>query len=348
MPTDVKCPHCGNKFDVEGVMAGELEQRFKKEYENKLQQSLGSVEAEKNVLKEEQRLFEEKKRRENELFAQKVIQEKQKMEAEIQERMRKSISSDFENQLKMLEQNNKETEEKLKLSRQKELEYLQKEQTLKNKEEEMEINIQKRLQEERSSLSEDLRKLEEQKSAAKETEYQLKVKELEKQLDDQRKLAEEMKKKAEQGSMQLQGEVLELFLENILRENFTSDNIEEVSKGSEGADCIQTVRDNTGREYGKIIYESKRTKSWSNNWLSKLKTDMRSSGADVAILVTQAFPKDMYRFGEKEGIWICNYEEVTAVASILREAIMKIGDARKAEENKGEKIAALIQLLYRQ
>src|SRR5262249_24510543 len=79
-----------------------------------------------------------------------------------------------------------------------------------------------------------------------------------------------------------------------------------------------------------------------NNWLSKLKTDMRNSGAEVAILVTQVFPKDMYQFGEREGVWICSYEEVRAVASILRDAVIKIGDARKAEENKGGKM----QLLY--
>jgi len=343
MPTDIKCPHCGKKFDVEGVIAGEMEEHFRKEYENKLQQSLSTVESEKNALKEEQRLFEEKKQRENELFQRKVIQERQKIEVELQEKLRKSISSDFENQLRMLEENNKENEEKLKLSRQKELEYLQKEQALKTREEEMEISVQRKMQEERSRLAEELRKLEEQKSAAKETEYQLKLRELEKQLDDQKKLAEEMQKRAEQGSMQLQGEVQELLLESILREQFPMDSIQEVSKGVEGADCIQIIRDNNDREYGKIIYESKRTKNWSNNWTSKLKTDMRNAGADAAILVTQAFPKGMHQFGEKDGIWICSYGEVAAIAAILRQAIVRIGDARKSEENKGEKM----QLLYK-
>jgi len=342
MGANIKCPNCGHAIDVEGAITVELEQHLQKEYDSKFQQSLKNFEQKRIALREEQRLFEEKKQKENELFAQKVIKEKQKMEAEIAEKLRKSISSDFENQLRILEENNKDNEEKLKLSRQKELEFLQKEQMLQNKEAEIEISIQRKLQEERIKLSEELRKLEEQKTANKENEYLLRLRELEKQLEDQKKLAEEMKRKADQGSTQLQGEVQELMLEEILRESFPSDSIGEVIKGAEGADCIQIVRNHSGRDYGKIIYESKRTKNWSNHWISKLKSDMRTSGADAAILVTQAFPKDMDQFGEKEGIWVCNYSEVTALASIIRDAIIRISDAKRSEENKGEKM----QLLY--
>lgn len=162
------------------------------------------------------------------------------------------------------------------------------------------------------------------------------------QLNEQKKLADEMKRRAEQSSMQRQGEVQELLLESILKENFPFDIIEEVGKGVEGADCIQVVRNNSGTACGKIIYESKRTKTWSNNWVDKLKADMRSRGADVAILVTQAFPKDMERFGEKDGIWICNFTEVNSVAHLLRNGIIKVHDIQKSEENKGDKM----QLLY--
>jgi hypothetical protein len=342
MGANIKCPSCGHAIDVEGAIAGELEQQLQKEYESKFQQSLKNIELDRTSLKEEQRVFEEKKKKENELFAQKVIQEKQKMEAEIAEKLRKSISSDFENQLRFLEENNKDNEEKLKLSRQKELEFMQKELALKNKEAEMEIAIQRQLQEERAKLSEELRKLEEQRVANKENEYQLKLREMEKQLDDQKMLAEEMRRKAEQGSMQLQGEAQELLLEEMLKESFPYDSIEEVKKGLEGADCIQVVRNLTGRDYGRIIYECKRTKNWSNNWISKLKSDLRNSGADSAILVTQAFPKDMNQFGEIDGVWVCNYSEVTPLAAIIRDSIIRISDAKRSEENKGEKM----QLLY--
>jgi len=124
--------------------------------------------------------------------------------------------------------------------------------------------------------------------------------------------------------------------------NFPFDLIEEVGKGVEGADCIQTVRNGSGKECGKIIYESKRTKGWSNNWIDKLKADMRSRGADVAILVTQTFPKDMDRFGEKDGIWICSFTEVMSVAAIIRSSVVKVFEIQRSEENKGDKM----QLLY--
>jgi hypothetical protein len=131
-------------------------------------------------------------------------------------------------------------------------------------------------------------------------------------------------------------------LEDILKENFPFDLIEEVGKGVEGADCIQTVRNGSGTPCGKIIYESKRTKGWSNNWVDKLKADKRNTAADIAILVTQTFPKDMEKFGEKEGIWICNFSEVSSVSYLLRTSIIKIHDAQKSQENKGDKM----QMLY--
>ena len=214
----------------------------------------------------------------------------------------------------MLEDNNSETAEKLKEARKKELEFLQKEQQLKNKEAEIEITFQKKLQKETELISERIRIHEAEKNNLKETTYQLRLKELEIQLDEQRRLAEEMKRKAEQSSMQRQGESQELLLENILREHFPFDLIEEVGKGVEGADCIQVVQKQAGNECGRIIYESKRTKTWSNSWVDKLKADMRNQNADVAILVTQAFPKDMERFGESDGIWICTFNEVNSVA----------------------------------
>src|SRR5690606_39794548 len=129
---------------------------------------------------------------------------------------------------------------------------------------------------ERDKLSEDIRRIEMQKTEARDTEYQLRMKEMEKQLEDQKKLVDEMKRKAEQGSMQLQGEVQELALEELLKASFPFDIITEVGKGSRGADCIQAVRNNFGQECGKIIYESKRAQNFSVEWIEKLKKDMRS------------------------------------------------------------------------
>jgi hypothetical protein len=338
----IKCPNCGNEFDVQEVLSADAEQKIRQEYEKLLQQSRNQVSLEKKKLEEDQKLFEEKRKKENELFQQRLQAEKQKLETEINQQLRKSIAADFEYKLQLLQQSAKDNEEKLKTARLKEMEYLQKEEALKVKEQEIELEAKRAMQKERERLSDEIRKMEAQKNEAREHEFQLKVKELEKQLDDQRKLADEMKRKAEQGSMQLQGEVQELLLEEILKDHFPFDSIGEVGKGVEGADCIQVVRDHLGHECGKIIFESKRTKSFNSGWIEKLKADMRNKQADVAILVTQAYPKEMTCFGEKDGVWICSFSEVLALTNALRHTIIRIAETKKAEENKGEKM----QMLY--
>ncbi|MBC7654466.1 MAG: DUF2130 domain-containing protein, partial [Oligoflexus sp.] len=253
--------------------------------------------------------------------------------------------SDFENRLQILQNSNKESEEKLKLSRQKELEFLKKEAELKNKEADLEIVMQRRLQEERNSLAEQIRKQEIEKNQIKDTEYQLKFKEYEKQIEDQKKLVDEMKRKAEQGSMQLQGEVQELIVEELLTSNFPFDIVSEVGKGIRGADCIQTVRNSSGQECGKIIYESKRTKDFGGDWIEKLKKDKIAVGADVAVIVTQCYPKGIDCFAEKDGVWICSFEELKAVAFVLRDGITKLYTATKSQENRGDKMHMLYDYL---
>ena len=267
MANEIKCPNCGHSFDVENVMAADIEQKLQQEFQQKLKYSLDKVEEDKKKLQEEQNLFEEKKKKENEIFAQKLQQEKQKMETELQEKITKSTTADFENKLRLLEDNNKDNEEKLKEARKKELGFLQKEQQLKNKEAELELTLQKKMQEERTAITAQIRRQETEKNLLKENEHNLKLRELEKQLDDQKKLAEQMKRKAEQGSMQLQGEVQELALEELLTANFPFDKISEVGKGVRGADCIQTVRNSIGQDCGKIIYESKRTENFGTDWI---------------------------------------------------------------------------------
>jgi hypothetical protein len=316
MPTEIKCPNCGHQFEPNDAIREEVEKELRSKAAD----------------------WQKKK---NEEFQVKLEEERKRMQQTLEENIRKTISSDFENKLRMLEQNNKDSEEKLKQARQKELEFLQKEQTLKNKEAEMDITIQKKLQMEREKLSEDLRKIEEQKAAAKESENQLRMKELEKQLEDQKKLVDEMRRKSEQGSMQLQGEVQEIALEEILRSNFPFDMIMEVGKGIRGADCIQIVRNSFGQECGKIIYESKRTNAFAVDWIDKLKADMRAQGAEIAVIVTKTMPKEMDCFGVKDGVWVCSFGEVKALAAVLRDGVMRVFNAAKSNENKGDKMHLL-------
>ena len=271
--------------------------------------------------------------------------EKKKMHGELENNLKKNIALEYEAQLEQFQKNATESEIKLQAARVKEVAFLQKEQDLKTKEAELEVTLQRQLIEEREKLQVQLAKEEAEKNNLKEQQFAMRTKELEKQIEDQKKLVEEMRRKQEQGSMQLQGEVQELMLEELLQTTFPFDKIEEVGKGVRGADCIQVVRNQFGNESGKIIYESKRTKDFANEWIEKLKSDMRTLGADVAIIVTQTLPKDMDRFGEKDGVYICTFTEVRSVALLLRNALLKIAEAKKSQENKGDKMVMLYDYL---
>ena len=338
MATEIKCPSCAHVFPMEEAMAEDYKKElrekmvtFTKQKDEEFQRKLAVMENEKQL---QQKAFDIK-----------LAQEKTKLKDDLEENLRKSIAADFETKLQMLEGNAKDNEEKLKLAREKELEFLRREQSLKLKEEEMELAFQRKMQEQRNELVEQIRKQEAEKNSIKDTEHQLRLRELEKQLDDQKKLAEEMKRKAEQGSMQLQGEVQELILEELLRSNFPFDLIEEVGKGVRGADCVQVVRNQFGQECGKIIYESKRTKDFGGDWIEKLKKDMRSMGVDVAVIVSQCYPKGMDCFGQRDGVWICSFEEVNAVAYVLRDGILRLSTAMKSQENRGDKMHMLYDYL---
>jgi len=334
MPTEIKCPNCGHQFPMEEAVSEE----YKKELRSQMQKFV--QDKEKDFQKKQ-----EEKEREYQKKQEEFVRREQELRTTLESNLRKSIGTDYENKFRLLENANKDNEEKLKAAREKELQFLKKEQELVNREAELELSVQRRLQEERNKLSKEIRDIEEQRVAQKETEYQLRLKEKDKQLEDQKSLIEEMRRKADQGSMQLQGEVQELALEELLRVRFPFDEIGPVAKGIRGADCIQTVRNNFGQECGKIIYESKRTQSFSQDWVEKLKADMRSQGAMVAVIVTQAMPKDLDRFGEINGVWVCTFAEVKALSHVLRDGIIRVFNAARSQENKGDKMHMLYDYL---
>ena len=302
MPTNIKCPNCGHEF--------ELNESLRNEVENEL----------RGKMKDWQ------KKKEEEFEKQKALL--------VTEAVNKTAAENAA-KLKQLEEDALLKTKQLQELQKKELDLLRDKNALEEKQKNLEVEIEKRFLEKRKEIDDATIKREQEL-------FDLKTKEYKLQMEQQQKLIEELKRKSEQGSMQLQGESQEKLLEEILKENFPFDTVEEVGKGVEGADCVQIIRNHTGKECGKIIYESKRTKAWSNNWIDKLKADMRNKGADVAILVTQVFPKDMDRFGEKDGVWVCNFSEVAGVAHLLRNGIIKISEAVQSQENKGDKM----QMLY--
>lgn len=317
---NVTCPKCQHNFEPTDAIREEVE----KELRGKMTDWQKKKEEETNAL---------------------LAEQKTKIQNELTEQLKKNISGEYEHKLKLMQDNEANMSKQVNEFRQKELEFLKQVQAIQAKEAELELELQRKLNTERESLKAQIQKEEAERLSIKDQEHVLKVKELEKQLEDQRKLAEEMRRKAEQGSMQMQGEVQELLLEELLKTSFPFDQISEVGKGVRGADCIQLVRNSLGQEAGKIIYESKRTKDFNQEWIDKLKADMRSQGADIAVIVTQTFPKELDRFGEKDGVYICSFQEVKSVALLLRNAILKIHDTKKSQVNKGDKMSFLYDYL---
>jgi hypothetical protein len=341
----ISCPTCQFKFEPGDAFMRDFETQARQKMAAEWNKMKAEVEKDRQVIQHQKELLAKQHEEQEQQVQQRLQVARQQLQKELQDQLRKSIAADFENQLKMLKQSAHENEEKLKEARKKELEFLQKEQALKTKQEQLELEMQKKLLQERERLSFEIREVEKQKLQQAEDEFKLRLAEKEKQLEDQKKLAEEMRRKAEQGSMQLQGEVQELMLEEILRTGFPFDKVVPVGKGVRGADCMQVVCNPFGNECGKIIYESKRTKDFAHDWIDKLKADMRSQGADIAVIVTQALPKDMDRFGEKEGVYICTFAEVRSLASVLRTSIIKVFSLSKTQENKGDKMHMLYDYL---
>jgi hypothetical protein len=356
MSTSVICPNCNTQFEPTAAIAQSVREELSKEFNKKWLEK--QKEREELYLQRENQLQQQQKdkedqyhKREQQLqqqqqdFTKKLEDEKRLMEATLRLEMQAKVGADYEHKLRLLEDDNKTKESKLTEAREKELDFMRKMQELKTKEQELELEMQRRMLAERERIEEDVKKNVEEKNKVNITEFEMKLKERDKQLEDQKRMIEEMKRKSEQGSMQLQGEVQELALEDLLRSTFPFDVVSEVGKGKRGADCILTVRNSYGQECGKIIFESKRTKDFGTDWIEKLKVDMRTTGSDLAVLVTQATPKDMDSFGEREGVWICNFREVRAVVAVLRDLILKVYNAKKSQDNKGDKMTLLYNYL---
>ena len=194
-------------------------------------------------------------------------------------------------------------------------------------------------------LSEQLKKEAQKIRKAEQSKIDLKLSEKEQIIDQLKKQLQEAQRKAEQGSIQLQGEAQELAIEEWLRGQFPLDAIEEIKKGQSGADCLQIVNTRARQNCGSIYYESKRTKSFAPRWIDKFKADIREKNANIGVLVTESMPKGMDRLGLIEGIWVCSFDEFKGLCTVLRESVIQIDDAIGAQENKGDKMSMLYDFL---
>ena len=263
-----------------------------------------------------------KQQYENEIGkTKKAIEEKAKKEA--QESLNIKIS-DLNEQLEEKTKNLKEAQRQ-------ELELRKRQRELVEKEEKLELELSRKIDAERQKII--------QKTSKEfEETHRLKDAEKDKQLDDMKKQIDELKRKSEQGSQQMQGEVLELELEESLKEEFPFDVIEPVAKGVKGGDIIQTVKTQSGRICGKILWETKRTKNWSDSWIQKLKDDQRDAKADLAILVSETLPKGFHHFRLISGVWVTDILSAVSLALALRVVLIQVARERETQVGKKEKM----------
>jgi hypothetical protein len=334
----IKCPNCGTSIDVQDILAHQLEEEIKQKYQSQIAHEKKKYEGEQENLKQEKLDFEQKKKKENELFQERLENQLKESKKEIEAKLKLKLTEEQSEQFDALQKELNEKSEQVKeLNRSKaEIEKLKREKS--ELKEVAEAEAQNKVNEIITAEKEKIKKSEEDKN-------EFRFKEMQKQLEDQKKLTEEMKRKQEQGSMQLQGEVQELAIEEWLALKFPLDTIEEIKKGARGGDCIQIVNTRSEQNCGKIYYESKRTKDFQPSWIEKFKNDIRVKGANIGVLVTEVMPSDMDRMGMKDGIWICNYEEFKGLCNVLRESIVKVNLAISTQENKGDKMHMLYDYL---
>lgn len=363
----IKCPSCGNFIDISAALYTQISDKAKEEIQKEQQQMLKQKQEFENEVNAKRAEYTkalndlkvQKINQENfinEQVSQKILLEKEKLSQELimqkqnfQKEFSEKFSKEHENEMKImqeeLDKKSKELSEFLSIKA--ENEKLKREQ--KENEERLKFQVReeafkefkeqesKNLEFEREKL-----RLEFQKNSE---EQEMKFKELEIKFKSVTEELNAAKRKADQGSQQLQGEAAELLIEEYIQNEYISDEIKEVPKGVNGADCLHIVRDSFGNICGSVLYESKRTKEFNKEWLDKLKLDSIAAKSDIAVLITKTMPKDKEKTHFKEGILICTFAEFKGVLAVLRESVINAYKLRNALQNKDGKNHILYEYL---
>lgn len=331
----IKCPQCGNRFSPEAALEHDVRMHVEKEYEKKMEEKSKVLEL--SIKKQEEERYQarlkaleadrtDKTNRLRKLEERSVaVEEREQQLRDKEDRIELELRKRLLDRERVLREDAEaNAHEKARVI------FAEKQQALERDRQAMDIQIKKRIQEETERVRE---------------EEKMKAADIQKKLDDQTRLVNEMQRKTSQGSMQAQGEVQELAIEDYLRNTFLRDDVEEIGKGKRGGDCVHIVNDRLGNSCGKILYESKRTKNFGGDWPSKLKEDMRLTQADIGVIVTEVLPSGMTRFGQHEGIWVCTFTEFKALSFLFRDSLCRIGEVKTAQENRGDKMHLLYQYL---
>lgn len=337
----IQCPQCQHEFKLNDTLAAPLLEATRKEFERKL----SAKEAEYH--QREQKLHQQQAElalKEQGIQDQVTALLKKEREAIVKAEARKATErlqlemDEQKRQVADLQEVLKEREVKLEAASKAQAELVRMKREVDDARREMELTIEKRVSESSASIRE-------QAKRQAEDELNLKVKEKELQIKEMQNKIEELKRKAEQGSQQTQGEVQELALEEQLRARFPHDTIEPVPKGEFGGDALHKVFNGQLQSCGSILWESKRTKNWSDSWLAKLRDDQRAARAELAVIVTQVLPKGVETFDFVEGVWVTSPRTVVPVTIALRQSLIELAAARQAGEGLQTKMGMVYQYL---
>ena len=334
----IECPNCGTAIDINQALSHQLDAELRSQYaaESKKQQQAILVQ-QKKIETERIALQQKKEQQDNDIAAE-VKQKLKAQQAELRQQLKADIVEEQSEQLKLLQQEVNEKSKQLKeLNRTRgEVEQLKREKL--EMKDSIEAESQRKLNQAIIVEREKIQKAAKDKSQLNLSEKENVIRQLKEQLDI-------AVRKAEQGSTQLQGEVQELAIEQWLSEHYPLDTIEEIKKGERGADTLHIINTRSNQNCGTIYYESKRTKSFQPSWIEKFKADIREKGAHIGVLVTSAMPADMPRMGQREGVWICSFEEFKGLSAVLRDSIIRMSHAISIQDNKGDKMSMLYDYL---
>lgn len=331
------CPNCKTVIKLTESLAAPLIESTRQQFEQQLAQKDSDIVQREQATREKERLLIEAKNKLDEQVADQVTEQLKKDRIRIAtveaKKARQAAATDLEQkaqELSELQDVLKQRNEKLAAAQKAQAELIKKQRELDDARRELELTVEKRVQEGLDATRQQAKK-------EAEEEQKLKVMEKEQTIAAMQKQIEDLKRRAEQGSQQLQGEVQELELENLLRTKFPFDSIEPVPKGEFGGDVLQRVISQSGQHSGTILWESKRTKNWSDGWLVKLREDQRTAKAEIAIIVSQVLPKDVETFEMVDGVWVTHPRAALPVALVLRQTLLEVAMARQASEGQQTK-----------
>ncbi|OHB73154.1 MAG: hypothetical protein A2W17_07895 [Planctomycetes bacterium RBG_16_41_13] len=337
----ITCPKCQTEIKLTESLAAPIVESARREYEQRLAQKDADIAKRETSLREREKELAQAKEAIDDQVTEKLRQERAKIVAEEYKKAKLALATDLEQKRKEitdLQEVLKQRDEKLAEAQKAQAEVLKKQRELDDARREFDLTVEKRIQEGLATVRE---------QAQKEAEDQLKFKVLEKEqtIASMQKQIEELKRRADQGSQQLQGEVQELELEALLISKFPRDTIEPVPKGEHGGDVLHRVIGPLGQTCGTILWESKRTKSWSDGWLVKLREDQRAAKAEVAVIVSQALPKGVETFELIDGVWVTHPRAAIPIAVTLRHTLIEVSSARQATEGQQTKMEMVYQYL---